>query len=398
MAATCFLFYGSKAKAMVLMVLCRFVCFLHNLPKVTFSAIKMCSTGGWKTLFLDPHVPSSIQSSMQATSPTTVKGEIPHQGYFHRDCQTDKPSNVKTKNEVRVNWPFQCHLCPESFSLKETLNKHLCTHTASMQVTSPTTVKVEIPHQGYFHRDCQTDKPSNVKTKNEVHVSWPFECHLCPESFSLKETLNKHLCTHTDTRTFRCSSCPRSFWRRVDMIRHLRTHTGERPFQCPSCPRSFSQRVHLKTHLRIHTGERPFQCPSCPWSFRQTGDLKTHLRTHTGEKPHQCSLCPQSFLQGDHLKTHLRTHTGERPFQCPACPQSFRQRGHLKTHQGIHTGERPHQCSLCHRRFLQRDHLKTHLRTHTGERPFQCPSCPQSFRQRSHLKAHLRIHTDERPL
>ncbi|XP_072144792.1 uncharacterized protein [Dermacentor andersoni] len=246
---------------------------------------KMCSTGGWKTLFLDPHVLSSVQSSVQASSPTAVN--------------------------------------------------------ASMQATSPTTVKVEIPHQGYFHRDCRTDKPSNVKTKNEVHVNWPFECHLCPESFSLKETLNKHLCTHTGTRTFQCSSCPRSFRQKFNLERHLRIHTGERPFQCPSCPRSFSQGVNLKTHLSTHTGEKPFQCPSCPRSFRQRGNLKTHQRIHTGERPHQCSLCPRRFFQGHNLKRHLRTHTGERPFQCPSCPRSFRQRGNLKTHQRVHTGERP---------------------------------------------------------
>ncbi|XP_054922116.2 uncharacterized protein [Dermacentor andersoni] len=302
---------------------------------------KMCSTGGWKTLFLDPHVLSSVQSSVQASSPTAVNGEIPHQGYFHHDCETDEQSNVKANNEVHVDWPFECCLCLERFLLKETLNKHLCTHTASMQATSPTTVKVEIPHQGYFHRDCRTDKPSNVKTKNEVHVNWPFECHLCPESFSLKETLNKHLCTHTGTRTFQCSSCPRSFRQKFNLERHLRIHTGERPFQCPSCPRSFSQGVNLKTHLSTHTGEKPFQCPSCPRSFRQRGNLKTHQRIHTGERPHQCSLCPRRFFQGHNLKRHLRTHTGERPFQCPSCPRSFRQRGNLKTHQRVHTGERP---------------------------------------------------------
>nr|XP_054922124.1 uncharacterized protein LOC129382313 isoform X7 [Dermacentor andersoni] len=90
---------------------------------------KMCSTGGWQTLFLDPHVPSSVQSSVQASSPTAVNGEIPHQGYFHHDCETDEQSNVKANNEVHVNWPFECCLCLERFLLKETLNKHLCTHT-----------------------------------------------------------------------------------------------------------------------------------------------------------------------------------------------------------------------------------------------------------------------------
>ncbi|XP_070395081.1 uncharacterized protein [Dermacentor albipictus] len=134
---------------MVLMVLCRFVCFLHSLPKVTFSAIEMCSTGGWKTLFLDPHVPSSVQcvmllfvTSMHTSSSTTVN-DVWH--WQKKNIIFGPPCTIFST------------MCEGTFS--------------SMQATSPTIVKGQIPHQGYFHRDCQTDKRSDVKTKNEVASS-----------------------------------------------------------------------------------------------------------------------------------------------------------------------------------------------------------------------------------
>ncbi|XP_075557959.1 uncharacterized protein LOC142590020 isoform X3 [Dermacentor variabilis] len=61
-----------------------------------------------------------------------------------------------------------------------------------------------------------------------------------------------------------------------------RVHTGEHLFKCHLCPQSFSKRDSLKRHLCVHMDVRPFKCPSCLQRFSQRYKVKEHLRTHTG--------------------------------------------------------------------------------------------------------------------
>ncbi|XP_054566062.1 AMMECR1-like protein [Eptesicus fuscus] len=61
-----------------------------------------------------------------------------------------------------------------------------------------------------------------------------------------------------------------------------RVHTQERPFQCDVCPKSFSHRGNLNVHMRTHTGLKPYRCPQCDGAFRQLGTFQRHRRTCQG--------------------------------------------------------------------------------------------------------------------
>ncbi|KZT43635.1 hypothetical protein SISSUDRAFT_963345, partial [Sistotremastrum suecicum HHB10207 ss-3] len=49
-----------------------------------------------------------------------------------------------------------------------------------------------------------------------------------------------------------------------------------RPFQCDLCPLSFSRQHDLKRHRDTHNGEKPFTCFQCGKSYTRKDALSRH--------------------------------------------------------------------------------------------------------------------------
>ncbi|XP_068211597.1 zinc finger and BTB domain-containing protein 7A-like isoform X18 [Palaemon carinicauda] len=79
-------------------------------------------------------------------------------------------------------------------------------------------------------------------------------------------------------------------------------------FLCPYCSYSNLLKESVTRHIRTHTGEKPYPCSFCSAQFSRKDNLKIHIRTHTGEKPFTCSICSKSFVQSSHLKSHMSVH------------------------------------------------------------------------------------------
>ncbi|KAK3088255.1 hypothetical protein FSP39_016644 [Pinctada imbricata] len=174
---------------------------------------------------------------------------------------TSRPVNSGVPGE---DLNFTCPICGKNYLDKDSLNRHVATH-------------------------------SN------------FPCPVCEKTYSTKSNLQTHMKKHSDENIFSCSTCDKSFVSASVLKAHLRTHTGDKPFVCPTCGVAFAKNIHLRRHLSIHTGIKPHECHVCGKRFSRSDHLKRHIQSiHTQDRPHICSICNKDFVRKYELNKHMK--------------------------------------------------------------------------------------------
>lgn len=159
-----------------------------------------------------------------------------------------------------------------------------------------------------------------VLTSNKRMKSDDFTCKLCGESLESKKSLNRHLAkehNEEQPRNFTCQieSCNKSFTMRDTLLKHMKNiHQGTK-YPCDRCPTVLSTRMSLRRHIEsCHLKLKSFVCDSCNATYTEQKSLKNHIqKVHLGilEKKIACDHCELMFPNQWSMRRHLLTHTGE---------------------------------------------------------------------------------------
>ena len=131
-----------------------------------------------------------------------------------------------------------------------------------------------------------------------------FQCRLCQQTCTKRNTLKSHLLKHLRTmEDFACAHCNKGFRYNWQLQRHIKAVHLAKTRKCPHCSKELrcgSYHHHVRLH---HTQQREFPCNLCDKSFIWKSALQTHIEDIHGEKK-ECVVCHK----GIPLRKH-ETHT-----------------------------------------------------------------------------------------
>lgn len=74
-----------------------------------------------------------------------------------------------------------------------------------------------------------------------------------------------------------CRFCGKTFKSKYTLNVHMKTHSNEKSFVCNICLKTFRLKHHLQSHSAVHNAEKPFQCIVCNHRFRLKHALRQHV-------------------------------------------------------------------------------------------------------------------------
>ena len=273
---------------------------------------------------------------------------------------------LKLKSECPEPLILQCNLCDSKFNCAVNFNKHKHYHNGTDDLLTCAECGKKL--------SCEFALERHLRAVHYLHLFESFQCNFCEKSFSLKQTLIKHVRNvHGSSgkkRTQACKFCKKQYaisgiYKHQESCRKSDTFAE---LKCPKCNMKFCRKEVLKKHIARKHSETSFKCETCFKRYRTEAYLESHISEQhpEGTITFACPVCKDIFSDEKVYFNHLERgkHFKE---SCSKCDQVFTDRELYFDHQFYCVKASRSTCKFCGRP-MAKDNLQIHMWTYHKEK------------------------------
>ena len=368
----------------------------------------------WKVKPLFAGSPSASDSS---PSNKKKKGfqcdSCPYIAHSHKEMETHHE-----KHSPAPDRPFKCDLCSYYAVNNAAIINHKRVHTSFPKTESE---NGDVLDDDNMSVSTKTGLPSIEKTNRKSTII----CSLCPQTFTVKGNIHKHLKLHTTSpsRPFRCCFCSFCCSSSGKLKVHTNLHNEQEDDNSNMDLESTVDDVEDNSDDEIGEeaeSENKYKCKTCPYSTKYLRLIKTHRMQHTPSEERQacCPYCPYYVTVKSALTRHLAVHKEHQHKGLDESQNGIENEGHESEEalageyfeesdmeDSLDDGscdedetEAKYRCGICPYTTPHRRLIKVHTEQHkpSEERQACCPYCPYYVSKKRYLIKHLEVHEEHK--
>lgn len=281
--------------------------------------------------------------------------------------------------------------------------------------------------------------PSDLRRHLKVHsIDKRYKCNFCYKRYKYQGDVNAHMRKahnfmagpRTQAGTYTCNICGYIAVYQSTLERHMRSHSEEKSFKCLYCYFSSSVREDLRKHLEDYhkdqlsgisvdvametveqnalnermNGPQKESTPERDDTTSREGS-SSPVSLDSGVTEMHCPYCPYTARAPSKLKAHVAIHENLKAFKCPVCGQRANWKWDIQKHmRKEHPESEENVIQLTEEEA--RESLSTYLEGQTSRdlarasirtdniggltRPFKCSLCDRKSRWKWDISKHIR--------
>ena len=370
--------------------------------------------------------------------------------------KTSSPSIKKKANRrSSISAAITCSLCPQTFTVKGNIHKHLKLHTTSPSrpfkcnfcsfcCTSSGKLKVHTN----LHREQGDDNSSNMDLESTVdggegysddemsaqeESGNKYKCEICAYSTPYLRLIKTHREQHTpsEARQACCPYCPYYVTVKSALTRHLAVHPEHQEKRLDESQNGIESEEALAEEYLEESDigdsvdddscdedetEEKYRCDICPYTTVHTRLIKVHREQHKPSKERQacCPYCPFYVTKKQYLIRHLEVHKNQalkddeksdteeeaEESMDTADDDADQSDDEAEVEDETDANEKIYSCYICPYTTPHRRLIKIHTAKHTPsvDRQARCDYCPYYGSVKSLLGKHMMVHKEYRDL
>ncbi|XP_055302209.1 zinc finger protein 26-like [Sitodiplosis mosellana] len=151
---------------------------------------------------------------------------------------------------------------------------------------------------------------SSLRIHLKLHSGIKFCCPHCDKLFAMKSYVRDHIVAmHNIRREEIPSDSIRQATGNVASEQRRLQPANAALFECNLCKNQYSNKQTLRQHMKTHTTASPFLCVSCGAVYKSIANLRYHMERHQADpnKRHMCNECKKTYPTRRYMLSHYRT-------------------------------------------------------------------------------------------